>query len=67
MIDVSKKEVDHIIELFNVMLDWSGITDDTEDDTEILGMGDRQITLADVRDACSTLNKLSVAIQTKKL
>jgi hypothetical protein len=43
--------------LIVVLHDWSGVSDETPDDTEILAGAQDIITLGDLRDASSILNQ----------
>jgi hypothetical protein len=57
MIVVSTNDVSKIEQMMTTLVEWSGISDDTPDDTEILEYNGMAITVGDVRDAVVTLQK----------
>lgn len=55
---LTKEEVALLFKVISVLYDWSGVTNDTPDDTEIISSGQDTITLADLRDASVALSRL---------
>lgn len=66
MSDVTKKDVDNLANVLTLLVAWSGVTDETPDDTEILSVNGASLVLGDIRDASVTLNELSALVQTRK-
>ena len=58
--EVSIVEIELLRKVVNTMLDWSGVSDNTPDDFEIMSdpPGLVSVTLGDLRDASLLLNKL---------
>lgn len=66
MSDVTKKDVDNLSHVLHLLVEWSGVTDESPDDTEILSVNGSTLVLGDIRDASVTLNELSTLVQTRK-
>ncbi len=58
--EVKVEEIELLLKVVNTLLDWSGVSDDTPDDYEIISdaPGLSTVTLGDLRDASSMLNNL---------
>lgn len=57
---VKVEEIELLLKVINIMLDWSGVSDDTPDDYEVMSdpPGLSSVTLGDLRDASLMLNNL---------
>lgn len=64
--DVTKAEVDSVSTILTLLLEWSGATDESPDDTEIINVNGAAVSLGDIRDASVTLGNLSALVQTKR-
>ena len=60
MKEVKVEEVELLLKVVSTMLDWSGVSDDTPDDFEVMSdpPGLSVITLGDLRDASLVLTNL---------
>jgi hypothetical protein len=59
MANITREDVDKVHELLSTIVEWSGATDDTPDDTEVVYINGKQLTLGDIREAVGTLNSLA--------
>jgi len=58
--NLTKEEIEVLERIVSVLLDWSGVTDDTPDDTEIIASNTEYVSLGDLRDASVTVDKLKL-------
>lgn len=58
--EVSLAEIENLLKVVNTMIDWSGVSNETPDDFEIMSdpPGLQVVSLGDLRDASMMLNKL---------
>jgi len=58
---MNKDEIKMISRIIMILVDWSGSTADTPDDTEIIASGDAMdvVTLGDLKEVATILNKIS--------
>jgi len=55
---VSVEELDKVESVLSLLVSWSGVSDDTPDDTDILECDGTTITLGDLRDCFTALQKV---------
>lgn len=55
---VSAEELEKVESVLSTLVSWSGVSDDTPDDTDILECDGSAITLGDLRDCFTTLQKI---------
>lgn len=58
---VSVEELNKVKSVLSLLVSWSGVSDDTPDDTEILECDGIAITLGDLRDCFTTVQKIEEA------
>jgi hypothetical protein len=61
-IEVSKEEIELLLKIVSTVYDWSGMTEDTPDDYEVLSVYStggtlNTVSLGDLKDASATLTK----------
>lgn len=58
--EVKKVDVELLLKIVGTMYDWSGVSEDTPDDFEVIadGAGLSSVTLGDLKDASAILSNL---------
>jgi hypothetical protein len=66
MADITKQDLDQLSSILTTLFDWSGITDESPDDTEIMSNPynpNQVITLGDLRMAIGTMRELEELVR----
>lgn len=63
---VVQQDLEKLSDVLDVLVEWSGVSDDTPDDTEILSSPSGIITLGDIRDAYSTVHGIGEILRNNK-
>lgn len=63
---IKKYDINLLQKIIAVLHDWSGATDDTPEDTEIISSDKAVVTLGDLQDAAVVLDNLSQLIHSQR-
>lgn len=66
MVNLKIEDVEQIEQVLSTLHDWSGVSHDTPDDTEVLESNGLVVTLGDLKDAFNTLARCKELIASKK-